>query len=69
MIGNFGFDLVTWEVLKGFIDTRNKVLALTDHVRFDPRSQILRLIPEPTENLYIPGYSWMLCGTARKGFN
>ena len=50
MIGNFGFDLVTWEVLKGFIDTRNKVLALTDHVRFDPRSQILRLIPEPTEN-------------------
>lgn len=47
MIGNFGFDLITWEVLKGFIDTRNKVLALTDHVRFDARTQILRLIPEP----------------------
>jgi hypothetical protein len=47
MIGNFGFDLITWEVLKGFIDTRNKVLALTDHFRFDARTQILRLIPEP----------------------
>lgn len=49
MIGNFGFDLITWEVLKGFIDTRNKVLALTDHFRFDPRTQILRLIPEPRD--------------------
>jgi hypothetical protein len=49
MIGNFGFDLITWEVLKGFIDTRNKVLAMTDHFRFDPRTQILRIIPEPRD--------------------
>jgi hypothetical protein len=47
MVGNFGFDLITWEVLKGFIDTRNKVLAMTPHFRFDPKSQILRIIPEP----------------------
>jgi len=47
MIGNFGFDLITWEVLKGFIDTRNKVLALTEHIRFDSRTQIMRIIPEP----------------------
>lgn len=47
MVGNFGFDLITWEVLKGFIDTRNKVLAMTPHYRFDPKSQILRIIPEP----------------------
>jgi hypothetical protein len=47
MIGNFGFDLITWEVLKGFIDTRNKVLAMTPHYRFDPKTQILRIIPEP----------------------
>jgi hypothetical protein len=45
--GGFGFDLVTWEVLKGFIDTRNKVLAMTPHYRFDPKTQILRIIPEP----------------------
>jgi hypothetical protein len=47
MIGNFGFDLITWETLKGFIDTRNKVLALTPHFRFDNKSQILKIIPEP----------------------
>ena len=47
MVGNFGFDLVTWEVLKGFIDTRNKVLAMTPHFRFDPKNQMLRILPEP----------------------
>lgn len=50
MIGNFGFDLITWETLKGFIDTRNKVLAMTDQFRFDPRTQIFRIIPEPRDN-------------------
>jgi hypothetical protein len=49
MIGNFGFDLITWETLKGFIDTRNKVLAMTDQFRFDPRTQIFRIIPEPRD--------------------
>lgn len=47
MVGNFGFDLVSWEILKGFIDTRTKVLAMTPHFRFDPKNQILRIIPEP----------------------
>jgi hypothetical protein len=47
MVGNFGFDLVTWETLKGFIDTRSKVLAMTPHYRFDAKNQILRIIPEP----------------------
>lgn len=50
MIGNFGFDLVTWEILKGFIDTRNKVLALTPQFRFDNKSQMLRIIPEPRKD-------------------
>lgn len=50
MVGNFGFDLITWEILKGFIDTRNKVLALTPQFRFDNKSQILRIIPEPRDN-------------------
>ena len=47
MTNNTGFDLVTWEVLKGFIDTRDKVLAMTPHFRFDSRNQILKIIPEP----------------------
>ncbi len=42
-----GFDLVTWDILKGYIETRNRVLALTPYFRFDERSQILRIIPEP----------------------
>jgi hypothetical protein len=49
MVGNFGFDLVTWEVLKGFIDTRKKVLAQTPHFRFNSRTQTLKIIPEPLE--------------------
>lgn len=54
MIGNFGFDLQSWEILKEFIDVRNKVLAQTPHYRFDPRTQILRIIPEPIpQNSYL----------------
>lgn len=54
MIGNFGFDLITWETLKSFIDTRNKVLAMTPQFRFDPRTQILKIIPEPkAEHTYL----------------
>jgi hypothetical protein len=50
MMGStFGFDLVTWEALKGFIDTRDKVLAMIPQFRFDPRTQMLRIIPEPLE--------------------
>ena len=52
MIGNFGFDLITWEVLKGFIDTRNKVLAMQEQFRFDSRTQILRIIPEPRNSVH-----------------
>lgn len=54
MIGNFGFDLITWETLKSFIDTRNKVLAMTPHFRFDNRTQLLKIIPEPkSEHTYL----------------
>ena len=55
MIGNFGFDLLTWECLKGFIDTRDKVLALKEQVRFDYRTQIMRLTPEPRETFPYTG--------------
>lgn len=54
MLGNFGFDLITWETLKGFIDTRKKVLAQEPRYIFDPRKQLLRLIPEPiAEHTYL----------------
>ena len=54
MIGGFGFDLTSWQVLKGWIDTRKRVLAQTPHFRFDNRTQILRIIPEP-----IPSQSYL----------
>jgi hypothetical protein len=54
MVGNFGFDLTTWEVLKDFIKVRDKVLAQVPRYRFDPKTQILRIIPEPIrDNSYL----------------
>lgn len=50
MLGNAGFDLVTWEVLKGWLETREKVLAQIPYVDFDQRSQTLRIIPAPNAN-------------------
>lgn len=47
MIGSFGFDLVSWEVLKGWTETRKRVLAQIPYFRFDNRTQTLRIIPEP----------------------
>jgi len=46
-LGNYGFDLISWNILKNWLDTREKVLALKQDVRFDPRTQYMQLIPEP----------------------
>jgi hypothetical protein len=54
MIGNFGFDLTSWEVLKEFIKVRDVVLAMRPRFRFDPKTQVLKIIPEPIpENQYV----------------
>lgn len=47
LLGSNGFDLVTFDVLKGWLDTREKVLAQRVHYRFDPKKQVLRLLPIP----------------------
>lgn len=47
MLGNVGFDLVTWEVLKGWLKLREKVLAQIPYIDFDNRNQLLRIIPPP----------------------
>ena len=46
-LGNHGFDLVTWEIMKQWLEMRERVLAQKVYYRFDPRTQILRLLPEP----------------------
>lgn len=55
LLGNVGYDLVTWQALKTWLDTRDKLLALTPYLRFDPDTQILKIIPEPAQqssNIY-----------------
>ena len=47
LLGNVGYDLVTWQALKTWIDTRDKLLGLTPYLRFNPDTQILKIIPEP----------------------
>lgn len=50
LLGNVGYDLVTWNALKGWIELREKTLALTPYLRFYPETQMLKIIPEPTQN-------------------
>lgn len=58
LIGNVGFDLVTWHILKDWLDNRSKMLAQQPHFRFNPDTQYLKIIPEPgpTDPWQTPGY-------------
>ena len=47
-MGNYGFDLISWHVLKDWLETREKLLATRQSFLFDPDTQYLQLIPEPT---------------------
>lgn len=44
---NFGFDLLSWQTVKDWIDTREKMLALRRDIHFDSRTQYLRFYPQP----------------------
>lgn len=50
MLGSTGFDLVSWEIVKGWLDTRKKVLAQEPRYRFNPKTQIFQILPEPYAN-------------------
>ena len=50
LLGNVGYDLVTWHALKEWLDLREKMLALKPFLRFYPENQILRIIPEPSKS-------------------
>ena len=49
-MGNYGFDLVSWYVLKVWLELREKLLATRRTVEFNDRTQYLRMYPEPTPN-------------------
>lgn len=51
-LGNYGFDLLSWYSLKEFTDTREKLLATTRDLKFDPRTQYLTMYPQPNTNRF-----------------
>lgn len=46
-LGNFGFDLTTWHIMKDWQDTREKMLAIKRDIKFDNRTQYLQMYPQP----------------------
>ena len=46
-LGNYGFDLLSWYTMKEFLDMREHLLATHRDVQFDPRTQYLRMYPQP----------------------
>jgi hypothetical protein len=46
-MGNYGFDLISWYVLKQWLDIREKMLATKKDITFDPRTQYLVMYPPP----------------------
>lgn len=56
LLGNVGYDLVTWQALKTWIDTRDKVLGLMPYLRFNPYDQVLKIIPEPDSSVLYYGF-------------
>lgn len=46
-MGNYGFDLVSWYVMKDWLKMREKLLATKPSYDFDDRTQIMRLYPQP----------------------
>jgi hypothetical protein len=46
-MGNYGFDLISWYVLKNWLEVREKLLALRRHITFDPRTQYMVMYPPP----------------------
>jgi hypothetical protein len=46
-MGNYGFDLISWYVLKQWLETREKMLSTKRYFKFNERTQHMLLIPEP----------------------
>jgi len=46
-MGNYGFDLISWYVLKNWLEVREKLLATRRYFTFDDRTQYLTFYPPP----------------------
>jgi len=47
-LGNYGFDLVSWHITKEYLKVREKTLSQYYYFYFDPRTQYLKLLPDPS---------------------
>lgn len=54
-MGNFGFDLLSWHVVKDWQDTREKLLAIRRDLHFDNRTQYLKFYPQPKDSIRFVG--------------
>lgn len=52
-LGNFGFDLTSWHIMKDWQDTREKMLAIKRDIHFDNRTQYLRMYPQPKNTQFV----------------
>ena len=48
-MGNNGFDMVSWYVMKDWMEMRDKLLSIKHTWTFDERTQIMQLYPEPRD--------------------
>jgi hypothetical protein len=64
-MGNYGFDLISWYVLKDWLKTREKMLALRRDIMFDERTQYLRIIPQPKQGSSSRFYGVVSCYVER----
>jgi len=51
-LGNYGFDLLSWYSMKEFMETREKLLAIRRDIEFNPRTQYLKIYPQPKDRFY-----------------
>jgi len=52
-MGNYGFDLVSWYIVREWLDTREKMLTQRRSYEFNEHTQYLRFYPEPkSERFY-----------------
>lgn len=54
-MGNYGFDLVSWYVMKDWLENREKMLATKKSYEFNDRTQYMKLYPSPTDNIQFYG--------------
>ena len=46
-MGNYGFDLISWYILKDWLKNREKLLSIPRSVKFDERTQYMQMYPPP----------------------